>query len=319
VKDAHIAAQRAGTLGTMLHRLFREAMSAGKAARSRTRIGEESASIATAALDLARQHLGTLDGRCIAIVGAGKMGRAAVRRLRQEHARDLLLVNRSTERAQELIAEAGFGRALALSELDLALEAADVVVTSTGGTEFLLDAANVSAAMARRSQRPLFIIDIAVPRDVDPEVAAIHGITLVDVDGLRSVVDEKLEVRREAIPAVEAIIVEYLERFQRWYGSQAAVPAIASLTRKAEAIREAEIARLFTRCPDLTKRERTLVIGMSMTIVSRLLHSAITKIRDKALSNDADAISHARVLDELFELDISQAVAGMIRERPGEQ
>lgn len=319
VKDAHMAAHRAGTLGTTLHRLFREAMSAGKAARSRTRIGEESASIATAALDLARRNVGTLEKRCIAIIGAGKMGRAAVRRIRQTHARDLVVVNRSIEHARELIAEAGFGRALELTELNRALEVADVVVTSTGGTEFLLDLTNVRAAMANRPEQPLFIVDIAVPRDVDPEVAGVPGVRLVDVDGLRSVIDEKLDMRREAIPAVEAIILEYLERFERWYGSRLAIPSVASLTQKAEAMREAEVERLFARCPDLTERERTLVIGMSMTIVSRLLHSAVTKIRDKALSNDAEAMSHARMLDELFELDISHALTGLIRGQPGDQ
>jgi glutamyl-tRNA reductase len=126
------------------------------------------------------------------------------------------------------------------------------------------------------------------------------------------VVDEKLEIRREAIPQVEEIIDEFIARFQQWYQSRLAVPVIASLTKKAEAIRIAELAKVFARCPDLTEREKMLVTSMSMTIVSKLLHSAVTRIREKATTNHAEALSHARVLDELFELNIAEAVAELL-------
>jgi glutamyl-tRNA reductase len=169
--------------------------------------------------------------------------------------------------------------------------------------------------MLARPERPLFLVDIAVPRDVDPEVTRIAGVGLVDVDGLRDVVDVTLERRREAIPLVEEIIAEHAERFQQWYQSRVAVPVIASLVGKAESIRESELERLFARCPELTERERMLVTGMSLTIVSKLLHSAITKIRDKAVENRAEALTHAQMLDELFELrtrsaDVLLASAG---------
>jgi glutamyl-tRNA reductase len=183
-----------------------------------------------------------------------------------------------------------------------AMKGADIVVTSTGASHFLLTPGNVAEAMLARPDRPLFIIDIAVPRDVDPEAARIGGVRIVDVDGLKGVIDVTLEHRREAIPLVEEIIAEHTERFQQWYQSRVAVPVISSLVGRAEAIRDNELARLFGRCNELTERERMLITGMSMTIVSKLLHNAITKIRDKAIVNRAEALTHAQVLDELFDL-----------------
>ena len=157
--------------------------------------------------------------------------------------------------------------------------------------------------MERRPERPLFIVDIAVPRDADPAVTNVANVSLVDIDGLKALVDERLELRREAIPAVEEIINEYVERFEDWYRSRVAVPVIARLTQKAEAIRAMELERLLARCPDLDERERMLVTGMTLTIVSKLLHSAILRVREKATLDRDEALSTARLLDELFELD----------------
>ena len=305
VKDAYVAATRAKSLGRTLHRLFREALAAGKAARAQTGIGDESVSIATAAIEAARAHLGTLEGASVLVVGAGKMGRTAVKRLRQEGASRLIVANRTMSRSRDLVAEAGLGEAVELPELADALAAADVVVASTGASHFVLTEERVSAAMTRRPERPLFIVDIAVPRDVDPTVTGVGNVSLVDIDGLKSVVDERLELRREAIPAVEEIIAEYVDRFEDWYRSRVAVPVIARLTQKAEAIRRAELERLLARCPDLDERERMLVTGTTMTIVSKLLHSAILKIREQAALDHAEALSSARVLDDLFELNLT--------------
>jgi glutamyl-tRNA reductase len=304
VKDAYVAATRTKSLGRVLHRLFREALSAGKAARARTRIGGESVSMATAAVEAARSRLGTLAGTSILVVGAGKMGRNAVKRLGQEGAARVIIANRTLARSRELVGQAGFGEAVEMPELAEALSAADVVVASTGASNFVIDEELVRAAMARRPTRPLFIIDIAVPRDVDPAVTNAENVALVDIDGLTSVVNERLDLRREAIPAVEAIIAEYVNRFEEWYRSTIAVPVIARLTQKAEAIRVAELERLLARCPDLGERERMLVTGMSMTIVSKLLHSAILRIREQARIDHNEALSTARVLDDLFELNL---------------
>jgi glutamyl-tRNA reductase len=312
VKDAYVVAQRAKSLGRTLHHLFREALAAGKTARAQTQIGSESVSIATAAVEAARARLGALTGKTILVIGAGKMGRTAVKRLRSEGAAKVVVANRTMSRARELVAETGFGEALELPGLSDALSIADVVVASTGASHFILNEERVGAAMARRPSRPLFIVDIAVPRDADPAIASIANVSLVDIDGLKSVVDERLDLRREAIPAVEEIIAEYVERFETWYRTRIAVPVIATLTQKAEAIRVAELDRLLARCPDMSERERMLIAGMTMTIVSKLLHSVILKIREKARLGREDALSDARVLDELFELNLAEHLAELI-------
>jgi glutamyl-tRNA reductase len=301
VKDAYVHAQRAGSVGKSLHQLFREALSAGKAARSQTEIGKHSVSVATAAIEMAKSHVGDLAGKTVVVIGAGKMGKTAAKRLKTEGAK-LLLLNRSHERASEVVAKIGAGEAETLRALDDALVSADVLITSTGATHFIVDSRAAASAMELRPERPLFIVDIAVPRDVDPEVGTIPGVALVDIDALAAVVDETLESRRAAVPFVEEIIDEHLRRLVEWYQTRSAVPVIASLTQKADAIREAELYRLFSRCPDLTERQRMLIKGMSLKIVSRLLHSAVTRIREKAATDRAEAQLHARIVDELFDL-----------------
>jgi len=312
VKGAYVSATQAKSLGRTLHRLFHDAISAGKTARAQTRIGDESASIATAAVDAARERLGTLEGTSVLVVGAGKMGRSAVKRLRREGAARVIVTNRTVSRARDIVAEAGFGEAVEMPELVEAMAGADVVVASTGASHYILSEERVRAAMAQRPDRPLFVADIAVPRDADPAIAEIPNVSLVDVDGLKSVVDERLEVRREAIPAVEEIVEEFAERFESWHRARAVVPVISTLTQKAEKIRAAELERLLARCPELGERERMLVTGMSLTIVSKLLHSVILKVREQADVDHAEALSSARVLDELFELNLADHIAELL-------
>ena len=304
VKDAFVQAQSARSLGVSLHRLFRDAMTAGKEARTRTAIGAASASVATAAIELARERLGTLVGKTIAILGAGKMGRTAVRRLKDEGVANIIIVNRTHARAAALLAEIGYGSALDFSDLSEALVAADAIMTSTGASHFVLTRESVAHAMAQRPHRPLFLVDIAVPRDVAPDVVDIPNVTLVDIDGLKSVVDAKLEQRREAIPEVERLIARHVDRFALWYRARAAVPTISSLTQRAEAIRAAEVERIFARLPTLNDHEREVIIGATMTIVSRLLHPAIERVRAKAIADPVQALNDAKVIDELFEFDL---------------
>ncbi|MGH7662392.1 MAG: glutamyl-tRNA reductase [Vulcanimicrobiaceae bacterium] len=301
VKTAYVQAHRANSIGPSLHQLFREALSAGKTARSQTTIGNDSVSVATAAIAMAKQHVGDLQGKTVLVIGAGKMGTTAAKRLKAEGAR-LLLLNRSHKRAKGIVEALGAGEAAAMPKLGEALAQADVVITSTGASHFVVDPARVTEAMRLRPDRALFIVDIAVPRDVDPEVAHVPGVALVDIDALSAVVDETVENRRRAVPSVEEIIAEHTHRFVDWYRGRTTTPVIASLTQKADDIRQAELDRLFARCPELTERERMLITGMSMTIVSRLLHSAIVRIREKSTSDHTEALVHARIVDELFDL-----------------
>ncbi len=310
VKDAYVQAHRSQTLGTSLHMMYREALAAGKEARTQTSIADDSTSIATAAVAAAIAHVGDLRERTVLLVGAGKMGTIAARRLRDEGAGTIVVLNRSQRRAADLAASlTGSAISGGLPEIVDALAGADIVITSAGASHFLITADDVRAALARRPQRPLFFVDIAVPRDVDPDVTTIDGVGLLDVDGLHAVVAMTIERRREAIPHVEAIIARHAERFARWYRSRIAVPIISSLVQKAETIRDAELNRLMARLPELDERQRTLITGMAMTIVSKLLHGPVTRIRDKAIENGVGAITHARLLDDLFELSALPADA----------
>ena len=309
VKDAYVQAQRAHSLGKTLHTLFRSALEAGKSARTHTAISGDSTSIAGAAIAYATQHVGPLSGKNVLVIGAGKMGALAARRLKVEGAGEIVVLNRSQERARAVAAELGATvRAAEPPRLAEALVAADVVVTSTGASHFILGPGNVAEAMLSRPARPLFIIDIAVPRDADPDVVRVPGVHLADIDHLKDVVDTTLERRREAVPLVEEIIAEHADRFARWYQARVAIPVVSSLVQKAEAIREAEIERLFARCPELSERERMLITGASLTIISKLLHGVVTKVRDRAASDRTDAQSVANMLDELFDLQ-AQSVA----------
>jgi glutamyl-tRNA reductase len=302
VKEAYQQAQRAQSLGKTLHRLFREALNAGKSARSSTEIGNESVSIATAAIGMAKQHVGGLSGKNVVLVGAGKMGRTAAKRLKLEGAGALIVVNRTHERARELVEHLGVGEARALPSLLETLRGADIVITSTGASHFVLTHPLVADAMDGRGDRPLFLIDIAVPRDVDPLVAEIPGVLVADIDKLSQTVDVTLEHRQQAIPLVEDIIHAHVVAFEQWYRSRVTAPVVASLARKAEALREAELARFFARCPELDKRQRMLVTGLSLRIVSKLLHPAITSIRDCPDHLVAETVERARLINEIFAL-----------------
>ncbi len=308
VKEAYHQAQRAQSLGKTLHRLFRDAINAGKNARSSTGIGNESVSIATVAVTLAKQHVGPLQGKNIVLVGAGKMGRTAAKRLKLEGAQGLVIVNRNLDRARELVANLGIGEAAGLPSLIDALRGADIVISSTGAAHFVLTQELIGEAMRYRRERPLFLIDIAMPRDVDPAVAHIPGTIVTDIDKLKETVDVTLEHRQAAIPLVEQIIEAHVTQFEHWYRACRTLPVVASLTRKADALREAELDRLFARCPELDKRQRTLVTGLALRIVSKLLHPAISSMRDGSLDR-------ARLLDEIFALS-QAALADDERHRP---
>jgi glutamyl-tRNA reductase len=307
VKEAYFQAQRANAVGKTLHRLFREAINAGKAARSTTCIGNESVSIATLAITLAREHVGELAGKNILLIGAGKMARTAAKRLKLEGAHAVVILNRTLERAAEIVHEIGTGTPADLSSLDAALATADIVISSTGALHFVVTPEHVSAAMSGRPDRPLFLVDIAVPRDIDPAVTETKNVRLTDIDRLSETIDVTLEHRQQAIPLVEQIIEAHVMQFEFWYRSNATENTVSSLARKAEAMRDLELERLFARCPTLDKRQRMLVTGLSRRIVSKLLHPAIVSMRGTTEELLAESVARAHLIEEIFAL--TEAVA----------
>jgi glutamyl-tRNA reductase len=301
VRGAYEVAREADTAGPVLHRLFRQALRVGRRVRSETAIGENPASISSAAAELAERVFGSLEGRRILVLGAGKMSDLATVNLISRGVDSVFVANRSVERAERLAGRFG-GRAVGLDAVEEELEHADVVVASTSARGYVLSAEQVERAMRKRRGRPIFFVDIAVPRDVDPAVNDIEGCYLYDIDDLERVVEESVAGRREEAVRAEAIVTEEAERFREWQRSLDVVPAIASLRALAESIREAELARAESRLGSLSPTERRMVESLTAQIVNKLLHLPTVRMKEAAAGADggvyADAIRHLFALEE---------------------
>jgi glutamyl-tRNA reductase len=284
-----------GTTGAVLDRLFRQALYAGRKARVETAIGESPASVSSAAAALAEQVFGDLRGRKVLVIGAGKAGDLAARSLRSRGADIAWIANRSAERAAELTRRVG-GEALALDELDRQLVDADVVVSSTSASAWILERPQVERAMRARKGRPLFLIDLSVPRDLDPSIHELDGCYLYDIDDLQAVVAETLASRRREAEQAESIVAEEAERFREWQASLDVVPAIASLRARAEEIRNAELERA-----KLSGAERRAAESVTAAVLNKLLH--LPTIRMKQAAAAADGVVYADAVRHLFGLE----------------
>ena len=288
-----------GAAGPLLDRTFRMALHAGRRARLETAVGESPASVPAAAAALAQQVFDGLEGRCVVLVGAGRTSEVTARNLRSRGATVSAVVNRTVDRAERLAASFG-ARAVPLDDVAAALASADVVVSSTSAPGFVLTADVLAAALRARRGRPLLFVDLAVPRDVEPALAAIDGCFVYDVDDLEAVVEASLAGRRvEAVRAEQIVAVE-AERFREWQASLAVVPAIASLHARAEEIRTGELAKAEGRLGRLPESERKLVESMTSQIVAKILH--LPTVRMKEAAAGADGVVYADVVRHLFGL-----------------
>jgi len=293
------AAYEAGACGPVLDRLFRSALHAGRKARTETAIGESPSSVSAAAAALAQQVFGELDGRRVLIVGAGKVGELAARNLRSRGADVAFVANRSADRAVELARKLG-SEPLPLEGVAVELERADVVVSSTGAAGFVITRDAVEQSVRRRKGAPLFLIDLAVPRDVEPSVGELDGCFLYDIDDLEAVVAESLAGRHREAERAEAIVAAEAKRFREWQASLDVVPAIASLREHAEAIRTAELAKAEGRLGGLSESERRTVDSLTSQIVNKLLHGPIVRAKEAAA---LEGVGYADALRHLFGLD----------------
>jgi len=284
-----------GTPGALLDRLFRQALHAGKKVRAQTRIGESPSSVSAAAAALAQQVFGDLAGRRILLVGAGKVSELAARNLLSRGATISFVANRSADRAAELAERLG-ARPLPLDGIGAELAAADVVVASTGAPGLVVDKDAVARAQQERRGRPLFLIDLAVPRDLDPAINDLDGCFLYDIDDLEAVVADTLAGRRREAERAEAMVAEEARRFSAWHASLGVVPAIASLRARAEEIRAAELARAEGRLERLSEADRRTVEALTAQIVNKLLHLPTVRMKEAAVTADgvlyADAVRH---------------------------
>ncbi len=289
------SAYEAGTTGPILDRLFRQALHAGRKARTETAIGESPASVSSAAAALAEQVFGDLRGRKILVVGAGKVGDLAARNLLTRGAEIAWIANRSAGRAEELARQFG-GEALSLDSVRDELAVADVVVSSTSAPGWILERADVETALRSRRGRQLLLIDLAVPRDLDPSIHELDGCYLYDIDDLQAVVTETLALRRREAERAEAIVAAEAERFREWQASLDVVPAIASLRAKAEEIRKAELERA-----KLSGPERRAAESVTAAVLNKLLH--LPTIRMKQAAAAADGVIYADAVRHLFGLE----------------
>jgi glutamyl-tRNA reductase len=271
-----------GTPGPLLDRVFRQALHAGRKVRAQTAIGESPASVSSAAAALAEQVFGDLAGSRILLVGTGKVGEQAARNLRTRGAEIVLAANSRTDREQ----------------LEAELARADVVVSSTSSPGHVLDAPTVDRA---RRGRQLLLIDLAVPRDLDPAIHELDGCFLYDIDDLQAIVAETLAGRRSEAERAETIVAAEAEKFHEWHASLDVVPAIASLRALAEEIREAELRKAESLLGRLDEGQRSAVESLTAQIVNKLLH--LPTVRMKQAAAAADGVIYADAVRHLFGLE----------------
>jgi glutamyl-tRNA reductase len=296
VREAFSASTAAGSSNTVLARLFHTALRVGRRARSETDIGAHGLSISALAVSLSRSLLGDLRRKTVFVVGAGEAGRRAAGALVQNGVGRLLVTTRRSGLAEEIAAELN-GVAIPFADLTSALAETDVLITATSATEPIIGVDDVSAAMASRPERPLLVVDIAVPRDVDGAAGDVANVHLFDIDDLESAAQANLEARKREAGAVERIVEDEAGRFAVWLSQQKTAPTIAALRRQAEATRKAELERTLARLGHLSEADRKRIEAMSDALVKRLLHAPVTQLRQHGSER------HVEALRELFGLD----------------
>lgn len=294
------AAYESGTPGPVLDHVFRQALHAGKKVRSETAIGESPASVSSAAAALAQQVFGELEGRRVVVIGAGKAGELAARALAARGATIATVANRSAERGAT-VAESVGAAAVSFEQVEAELERADVVVAATGAPGLVLRREQVARALRGRRGRPLFLIDIAVPRDLDPAINELDDCYLYDIDDLQAVVETSLAGRRREASRAESIVAEEAGRYREWKSALDVVPAVAALRALAEEIRRGELERAEGRLAKLDAGERSMVEAITSQIVAKLLH--LPTVRMKEAAAGPNGIVYADALQHLFGLD----------------
>ena len=278
------AAHELGATGPLLDRVFRQALHGGRKVRAETAIGESPASVSAAAAALAEQVFGSLEGRSILLLGAGKVSEQAARNLRSRGAEIALVANSRTER----------------DRIHEQLDRVDVVIASTNASGFVLEAAPVAEALRRRRGRRLLLVDVAVPRDLEPAIGEIDGCYLYDIDDLEQIVAETLSVRRREAERAESIVAVEAEKFHEWHAALDVVPAIASLRARAEEIREAELQKAESLLGRLDESQRRAVEAVTAQIVNKLLHLPTVRMKEAAAA--ADGVLYAEAVRHLFGL-----------------
>ncbi|MGK2948596.1 MAG: glutamyl-tRNA reductase, partial [Acidimicrobiales bacterium] len=300
VKGAWERARTEGAAGPALNLLFRHALEAGKRARTDTGIARHITSVSQAAVSLAAQRLDGLAGRKVLVLGAGEMGEAMALGLAKAGAAELRLANRTWDRAVELAQRTG-GEAVRLLDVPAALAEVDVLLSSTGAAAPLLEVDDIAHIVAARQGRPLLIVDIAVPRDIDPAVGHLEGVTLLDMDDLRAFADAGTAARKGEVAAVQSLLDDELERYLGATSAREAAPMIVALRERAEEVRRAELERFRNRLDGLDEVQLDAIEGLTRGIIGKLLHDPSIALKEAAGSPRGERLVSS--LRELFALE----------------
>ena len=300
VKEAYTVAKEVGAVSTSMDKLLQSAFSTAKKVRSETQIGSSSVSIASVAVDLARKIFGSLAGKQVLLVGAGKMSELALRHLIQQGATNLLIANRTLARAERIAASLqapGIStEVIAFEDLYAQAHRADIVITSTGSAAQLFNRANGQAFIQRRKGRPMFFIDIAVPRDVDPRMNEVEGCFVYDIDDLQQVAQANQADRHREAAAAEQIVTAEVLRYQQRLQSLDAVPVIRALQAHAEDLRVAELERIAPRLADLSPTEQAAVESLTRSLTAKFLHGPMVAIRTAAEEGNTTELARLSAL-----------------------
>lgn len=314
VREAYEVARDEGASNGVLNTLFQQAISAGKRVRTETKIDQNAVSVSYAAVELAKTATGGLAGRTVLVVGAGKMSALAAEYLVANGVSRVLVTNRSYAKAAELAARLG-GQALPFEELYTGLATADIVLSCTSAPHYVIRRAGVEEALSTRCGRPLILIDIAVPRDVEPTVAELPGVSLYDIDDLEQVIQDNLARRRELAKVAENILAEEINSFLTWLSTLSVVPTIVALKERGERIKQAELQRAFNRLGNVGPRERRVITALANSIVNQLLHDPVVNLKYYATEHQGH--HYAEILQKLFGLEVKVEEALQPRREQG--
>jgi glutamyl-tRNA reductase len=307
VKESYTTARSVGAVQMHLEKLLQATFTVAKKVRSETEIGSSSVSIASVAVDLAKKIFGSLHGKRVLLVGAGKMSELAARHLMQQGADSILIANRTHERALRL-AHAFQGHAVRFEDLHATADQADIIITSTGSQEPIFRRQDGQKFLHKRRNRPMFFIDIAVPRDIDPEINRVDGVFLYDIDDLQSVAASHMASRAREAQRAEAIIANEILQYQRRAQALNATPMIVGLQNTAEEMRQAELRRAQTRLQSLTPEQRAAVEALTRGLMNKFLHLPMQAIKAAALEADTVMLDAMRAV---FNLPSAQRAANV--------
>jgi len=301
IKTAYGYATEFKTVGIILNRLLHKAFSVAKRVRTETGIASNAVSVSFAAVELARKIFSTLEDKTVLIIGAGEMCELAARHFVNNGVSSVLVTNRTYERAVKLAEEFG-GRALTFDDFPSHLHQVDIVMTSTGAPNFIIDHKKLDEVIRQRKNKPMFLIDIAVPRDIDPKANDIDNIYLYDVDDLQGVVQANLKERQKEAKKAEGIVEQEIGQFATWLSGLEIVPTIKAMRNKFEEIRQNEIERTFANNKNLGESERKAIEALTSAMINKLLHHP-TAVLKKAQDND-DGNTYVDAVRTLFDLEI---------------